>query len=83
MIATLINVAFAGGLSILGYYNLSWNLFIVSWLIFLLGAITIISLFVKGMSLTIKKQWYLGAINFVMLIPLIYFIIPVFSMIGV
>jgi len=83
MIATLINVAFAGGLSVLAYYNLSWNLLILSWLIFLLGAITIISLFVKGMSLTIKKQWYLGAINFVMLIPLIYFLIPMFPMIGI
>ncbi len=83
MIASLINVVFASGLSILAFYNLTWNLLIVSWLIFLLGAITIISLFVKGMSLTIKKQWYLGSINFVMLIPLIYFIVPVFSMIGV
>lgn len=83
MIATLINVAFASGLSVLAYYNLSWNLLIVSWLVFLIGGLTIISLFVKGMSLTIKKQWYLGAINFVMLIPLIYFLIPIFSMIGV
>lgn len=83
MIATLINVAFASGISILAFYNLSWNVLIVSWLIFLLGLITIISLFVKGMSLTIKKQWYLGAVNFVMLIPLVYFLIPIFSMIGV
>ena len=83
MIATLINVLFASGLSILAYYNLSWNLLILSWLVFLLGGLTIISLFIKGMSLTIKKQWYLGAVNFVMLIPLIYFLIPIFSMIGV
>lgn len=83
MIATLINVAFAGGLSVLAFYNLSWNLLILSWLVFLLGGLTIISLFVKGMSLTIKKQWYLGAVNFVMLTPLIYFLIPIFSMIGV
>ncbi len=84
MISTLVNVVIAGGLSVLAYYvNNLWTFLILGWLVLLLVGVTTISLLLNGVKFLIKRQWLLASLNLIMLIPLIYFSIPMFTLIGV
>ena len=83
MISTIINVGVAGVLSVLAYYvNNLWTFLVFGWIILLLATLSLISILIAGIRFLIKGKWLFASINFVMLIPLIYFSLPMLILIG-
>ena len=83
MISTIINIVCSSVLSLFAYQvNNVWVFVIFGWIVGLLSIACIISVLITGARMLFKRRWLLASFNFLMLIPLIYFSLPMIQIIG-
>ena len=83
MITTLVNIALAGGLSVLAHYvNSIWTFLILGWIVGLVSIVVALSLIINGIRFLCFRKWLYATLNLIMLVPLIYFSIPMIQIIG-